>query len=57
MKVNNKELAPEVVSALVLMCIAVDNILMFQKLTLDIIEELEYLRPQLDSFILSASCN
>ena len=49
----NREITPETTAAIVLLSIAVDEILEKKKVNSEILEELQYLRPQLNSFIIT----
>ena len=49
--VSGRELPPETVAALIMACTDIDEILQTGELTPDIMEEFEYLQPELQSFV------
>lgn len=49
--VLGREIPPETVAALIMACTDIDEILQTGELTTDIMEEFEYLQPELQNFV------
>ncbi len=51
MELQGREIPAETAAALVMACVAIDDLLCTGKLTADIREELEIIQPYLDNFM------
>lgn len=49
---RNKEIPDETMAAIVLLCVIADELITTKDLTLDILEELQEIRPALDRFLM-----